>query len=139
MNPATITPSPTAVPSEKKRLDLDDIDCCFTIKACALLTGDAILCIPCCCFCGGCCGRYSACISKIESKELGKPGTERCGMNCQVQTLAGILMPITLCGCLWGCCGTCTPCVRGIVQCTMGVEKRAEVQPPQQSDTMTRD
>lgn len=134
MNHATVVP--TAVPPVKSTIELEDIDCCFTLKACALLTGDAFMCMPCCCFCGGCCGRYVPCIFKIDPNHFGKPGAERCVLVCQVQTLAGVLMPCTICGCLWGCCGVCTPCARGIVQCAMGVERRGSA--PVQQQEMKR-
>ena len=150
MNPATVVPvaGPVAEATEAttktvNKLALEDITCCLTLKACAYFTADAIMCIPCCCFCGGGCGRYSPCIFNVVPDESVKPGIERCQANCYVQCLASMLMPFTLCGCLWGCCGTATPCAKGIAQCVMGVESRANAkvvvsQPPPVQNVMTR-
>jgi hypothetical protein len=129
MNPATVVPvaGPVAEATEVRnanKLALEDITCCFTLKSCVYLTGDAVMCLPCCCFCGGCCGRYSPCVFNAFPDESIKPGPERFQATCYVQTFAAMLMPWTLCGCLWGCCGTCTPCAKGLAQCIMGVEAR---------------
>jgi hypothetical protein len=110
---------------DSNKLTLEDIDCFFTLKTCTYFTVDAIMCIPCCCFCGGCCGRYSPCIFNLNPDESLNPGYERFFANCVVQTVASMIMPCTLCGCLFGCCGTCTPCARGIAQCVIGVESRS--------------
>jgi hypothetical protein len=148
MNPATVVPvaGPVAEGTEVivvKKLELEDIDCCLTLKACALLSGDALCCIPCCCFCGGCCGRYNPCIINIDPSQSLKPGSERCQANCYIQSIAAMVMPCTFCGCLWGGCGLCTPCAKGVAQCTMGVESRANskvvvAQPPPVQNVMTR-
>lgn len=150
MNPATVFPvaGPVAEAIEAttknvNKLALEDITCCFTLKACAYLTADAIMCLPCCCFCGGCCGRYFPCIFNAVPDESVKPGTERCQATCYIQTFAAMLMPCTFCGCLWGCCGTATPCTKGIAGCVMGVESRANAkvivaQPPPVQNVMTR-
>jgi hypothetical protein len=37
---------------------LDDFNCAKTLNLCARLTLDSFCCVPFCCFCGGCCGRY---------------------------------------------------------------------------------
>ena len=58
------------------------------------LTIDAICCLPCCCFCGGC----SAC----TLQEVDDENTDRCEritVTCQAQTTTCFLMPVTKCGC----------------------------------------
>ena len=92
----------------------DDITCCLTLKTFGLLTLDAICCLPCCCFCGGCCGKYLPFVYKLDEKaaEQTKPGSETCSVVCCIQAGAAILLPCTCCGCLYCCCGIGTPCAK---------------------------
>lgn len=106
-----------------------DITCLWTVKTCALLSLDAVCCLPCCCFCGGCCGKYAPCVASsipsdgnIFSKTA---GSDRCLETCTLQTIASMLMPLTLCGCLWGACGLATPCARGALQKVMSRDRAA--------------
>lgn len=102
-------------------LQESDIDCCWTLKASALVTGDAICCLPCCCCCGGCCGRYSPLLAHLAQESI-EPGAEACQATCMAQLYAAILVPFTCCLCMWGCCGTATPCARAVAKCVMKVE-----------------
>ena len=111
---------------KKKEFNIDDVTCCFTLKASAFLTADALCCLPCCCCCGGCCGRYGPCITNSFPDESIKPGTERCQAVCMIQTYAACLLPATLCGCLWCGCGTFTPCAKCVVGCVAGVDRRSK-------------
>lgn len=115
-------------------LSEDDIDCWWTVKASAMATLDSICCLPCCCFCGGCCGRYSPFITNISGDTM-KPGSERCQGTCMTQMIAGIFVPFTGCLCLWGCCGAATSCARAIATCVVHVEHsnnttRVNIAPP---------
>ena len=47
-----------------------------------------------------------------EALKALNPGYEVFFITCYTQLLLGIIMPWTLCGCLWGCCGLATPCTR---------------------------
>ncbi len=107
----------------------DDIDCWWTIKASALATLDALCCVPCCCFCGGCCGRFDAFAMRLDGDDKTKQGFERFTATCTVQTYAGVIVPCTACLCCWACCGTATPCAKGLVSCVIGVEKDGKVHP----------
>ena len=107
-------------------LSEDDIDCWWTLKASAMATLDAVCCLPCCCFCGGCCGRYDPFIMQMSDEEL-KPGLEKCQATCATQASASIIVPCTGCLCLWGCCGTATSCAKGVATCVMRVEQKSKV------------
>jgi hypothetical protein len=93
---------------------VEEVTCGSTLKACALLTADAICCIPCCMCFGGCCGKYEPFAASAFSDLKTKPGYERFGAVCLVQCMAALFMPFTCCGCCWACCGTCTPCATGV-------------------------
>jgi hypothetical protein len=123
-----------------KKFHINDVNCLFTIKTCAFLTLDAFLCLPCCCFCGGCCGRFEPCIANMFPNDINsKPGGERCHTVCTVQCFSGILMPLSFCGCFWGFCGICTPCTKCLAQCMISVEKQNnKITPPVQVAEMTR-
>eukprot|EP00798_Chlamydomonas_sp_ICE-L_P012056 gene12056-15160_t len=54
----------------------DELTCCSTINACALLSLDALCCIPCCMCCGGCCGKYDTCVASAFDDLKSKPGQE---------------------------------------------------------------
>ena len=92
----------------------NDITCCLTLKAFGLFTLDAICCLPCCCFCGGCFGKYLPFVYKLDpvSSAQTKPGSETCSAVCSIQTGAALLLPCTCCGCLYCCCGIGTPCAK---------------------------
>lgn len=96
-----------------------NVTCLFTIDVCARLTVDAFCCLPCCCACGGCCGKYRSCV--VGASEIEKtfsppaPGFDRFMETCFVQASAACLMPFSLCGCLWACCGLATPCTAYVV------------------------
>lgn len=128
--------------SSDKKFQAEDIDCRFTLDLCARLSVDALCCLPCCCFCGGCCGRYKPCAAGLfpeESKDIEK-GSDTFMVTCWIQLLSGILMPSTLCGCLWACCGTATPCVKCVYNKVKKVESDnkavevATVAPPTQQN-----
>jgi hypothetical protein len=93
---------------------VEEVTCGSTLKACALLTADAICCIPCCMCFGGCCGKYEPFAASAFSDLKTEPGQQRFGTVCLVQCMAAMFMPFTLCGCCWACCGTCTPCATGV-------------------------
>lgn len=119
--------------------DMDKITCKNTLKLACGATMDAACCFTCCCFCGGCCGRYRAAAVDVLASldetivEGEKPGTERCMTTCMVQSAAGVIMPFTLCACLWFCFGLATPCAKFCVRCVLDVEKSAAaVEPPVQ-------
>ena len=103
------------VAQEVKRPTVDEMTCGSTLKACALLTADALCCIPCCMCFGGCCGKYEPYAASAFSDLKTKPGEERFASVCLVQCMAAMLMPFTCCGCFWACCGTCSPCARGVL------------------------
>jgi hypothetical protein len=97
-------------------IDKDDITCGDTLEVCARLSVDAACCLPCCCFCGGCCGKFRPCIAGAFPEEFSKEsGYERFGETCMAQLFAGFFMPSTFCGCLWACCGLATPCTRFVI------------------------
>ena len=120
--------TPTAQTKMASSLSEKDIDCLWTVEASARATVDALCCLPCCCFCGGCCGRYQPFVMRMSSETL-KPGLEVCQATCTIQAMAAILVPCTFCLCLWGCCGTATPCAKGVAGCVMKVEKGSAVVP----------
>ena len=118
----------------------DAIDCSFTLNLCSRLTVDALCCVPCCCFCGGCCGKYQPCAAgafpESETKDI-KQGSETFMITCYTQLMSGILMPWTFCGCCWACCGLGTPCVKSVyrkVRSNDPVQKNVSVTPPPQQD-----
>ena len=124
MNPATV--APLAAP--RREFDPDrDITCMFSLKLCAALSVDTVCCLPFCCFCGGCCGRIPPVIGLVmpEAIEDIKPGWDLCGVTCTTQCLAMSFMPFTGCGCLWACCGICTPLVKCVIKSTNTVDKNA--------------
>ena len=94
----------------------EDVTCCFTLNVCARLTVDAVCCLPCCCGCGGCCGRCMPCVADALPDEVFKgardTSSDVCMATCTTQFFAACLMPWTLCGCFWACCGLATPCAR---------------------------
>lgn len=92
-----------------------ELTCCSTINAFALLSLDALCCIPCCMGCGGCFGKYDSCISSAIDDTKTKPGQERMGSVCMLQCMAAMFLPFTCCGCCWACCGTCVPCATGVL------------------------
>jgi len=94
----------------------DELTCCNTINACALLSLDALCCIPCCMCCGGCCGKYDTCVASAFDDLKSKPGQDRMGTVCMVQCIAAMFLPFTFCGCCWACCGTCTSCASGVIK-----------------------
>ena len=112
----SIVNDPTIMAQIKKSNEFseNDITCCITLKAFGLLTLDAICCLPCCCFCGGCCGKYLPFMYKLDpvSSAQTKPGSETCGSVCLIQSLSAILLPCTCCGCFYCCCGIGTPCAK---------------------------
>jgi hypothetical protein len=118
--------SKTAKKDKTTKTTEEAVTCQSTIGACALLSLDAICCIPCCMCFGGCCGKYEPFATKafggIELKEI-KPGHERFQTVCFVQCLSAILMPFTCCGCCWACCGTCAPCAIGVIKSINGHEE----------------
>ncbi len=120
-------------------MDVDNLSCCDTIKLFSSATVDSICCIPCCCFCGGCCGKYNAAIMKHFPKEAEniKPGFDRFGSTCYIQLLECLLMTNTCCGFCWGCCGTCTPCAKFIIRKITKVETQSNTTQPPNIQTMT--
>ena len=68
------------------RILIDNINYPFTFNFCAALTLDAICCLTCCNFCGGCCGRYSPFILKAIG-ETPKPGIELFQITCYILKL----------------------------------------------------
>lgn len=120
-------------------LTQDDIDCWWTLKASAMATADALCCIPFCCFCGGCCGRYNPFVMRMTQETL-KPGIEVCQATCMTQSVAAVAVPCTLCLCLWGCCGTATPCAKGVAACVLNVERASSadavvvLEPPRRAE-----
>jgi hypothetical protein len=109
--------------------NIDDVTCLFTLKACAQLSVDAVCCIPCCCACGGCFGRYQPCIAESFPDQFEKKGGgNRSVETCFVQTVTGILMPFTCCGCLWACCGLATPCARCVIGCVVTQDEKNNAQ-----------
>ena len=109
--------------SNDDNFSIDDIDCAWTLKASLLATIDAICCVPCCCGCGGCCGRFNPYILQLASDDDEyKQGVERCQLTCMTQMVAGLIVPCTCCLCCFGCCGLATPCARGVARCVMSVE-----------------
>jgi hypothetical protein len=98
------------------------VNCQSTMCACALLSLDAICCIPCCMCFGGCCGKCGPFSAKAfggnEFSDIkpGKETNEAFQTVCFVQCVAAILMPFTCCGCCWACCGTCAPCAMCVIQ-----------------------
>jgi len=120
--------------------NIDEITCPSTVKLCAAASLDSLCCMTCCNFCGGCCGRVRPFTMKAMN-ENADPGMDLFLTNCYMQCIAGILMPFSLCGCFWACCGTCTPCVKGVYKCVISVEenngKQLAVVPPIKNE-MTR-
>ena len=109
-------------------LSLNDIDCWWTFKAAVLSSLDALCCIPCCCFCGGCCGRYNPFIMQLSNDTL-KPGIERCQVICATQLFAAIIVPFSGCLCCCGCCGIGSSCAKGIAACVLNVESTSTAAP----------
>lgn len=108
-----------------KTYNSDNITPEDTIALCARLTADSICCMFCCGFCGGCCGQHHAFVVDSFPNESIKsipPGKRRMMTTCCLQSLAGMIMPSTMYGCFWGCCGMCTQCVRHTLQCVVHVE-----------------
>jgi hypothetical protein len=115
---------------------IEDVTCCFTLNACARLTVDALCCIPCCCGCGGCCGRYKPCVAGAFPEDAVKElfeensGSERCLETFAVQTFSALILPWTLCGCFWACCGLATPCARCTLQCVIKQDEKNKKRTP---------
>jgi hypothetical protein len=108
------------------KLEDKDITCCFTLQACARLSVDAVCCVPCCCFCGGCCGRYNPIVIGLFPNNVAQhvnPGWDRFGLTCITQLIAASVLPSTFCGCCWAGCGLCTPCTRKVIEKVSQVEK----------------
>jgi hypothetical protein len=82
----------------------------------ASATADALLCLTCCCFCGGCCGEYASCTEHVVAASSGRPGQlskagdARCKATCAAQCLACVIVPPTLGMCFWFCCGAASWC-----------------------------
>ena len=96
----------------------ENLNCFNTIKLASYLTIDSICCVPCCCFCGGCCGKYNACVLGLFPNEAQsiQPGFDRFSSTCHIQMMSWTTMTFTCCGCCWACCGTCTPCAKFIAK-----------------------
>ena len=106
----------------------EEVTCMRTLHGFAWLSLDALCCLTFCTGCGGCCGRYEPFVAKVVTGMQTSPGSERSTAVCAVQCLAAIVLPLTFCGCLWGGCGLCTPCVNGIVKCVEDVETKPPIQ-----------
>jgi hypothetical protein len=120
------------IPEAKlKQFSEDDITCGLTLKAFGLLTLDAICCLPCCCFFGGCFGKYLPFIYKLDpiSAEQTKPGLETCAAVCNIQTGAALLLPITCCGCCYCCCGLGKPCAKMAFRKMQNNENHVSINP----------
>ena len=114
---------------------LDDIDCWWVVKASAMATLDALCCIPCCFFCGGCCGRYTPFLARMSDDRF-KPGIQTCNATCMSQVIAAVVVPGSCCVCCWGCCGTAVPCARSVARCVLNVENGASNKKNRHSTTM---
>ena len=128
-------PKQTALPVK----DDDLMNCYSTITACALLSLDAICCIPCCMGCGGCCGKYEPCVTSAVPGFETEPGQERFGVVCLVQCMAAMMLPFTFCGCCWACCGTCTPCAVGVINLVKSNNDPVTATKPPKKQTFERE
>jgi hypothetical protein len=100
------------------------------------LTGDAACCPFCCCFCGGCCGKYEPCIHHVIPLNT-SPGGERLQATFFLQCAAAAIMPFTLCGCCWACCGLCTSCTMCVAE-SARVNGVSKSQPRPETQIMSR-
>ena len=110
----------------------DDITCWFTLKAAALGSLDSLCCIPCCCFCGGCCGQYEP-FTSLVTQERSEPGCDRFNQTCMTQSTMALVVPFTCCLCFWCCCGTATPCAKALMACVSKNEETQSTPPPTQT------
>ena len=107
-------PMPVPVPAPAPP---PSIDCLFTLKACgAFMFGDAVCCLPFCHCCGGCCGKYDACVVHAVGPALAgvtKPGPDRCWHTCMFDMYA-CSAALLCCGCFLCGCGLGAPLIKGI-------------------------
>ena len=110
--------APAPVPTPAALPVVPSVDCLFTLKACgAFMCGDALCCLPFCHCCGGCCGKYDACVVHAVGPELAgvtKPGPERCWQTCMLDVYA-CSSAFMCCGCFLCCCGLGAPIIEGLV------------------------
>lgn len=116
---------------------IESINCPFTFNFCAAASLDAICCLTCCNFCGGCCGRYEPFTAIVMDEKMHgvkmQPGIEIFQATCFAQCIACMIMPASFCGCCWACCGIATPCMKCVVGCVQNVEhtnNKIAIQPP---------
>ena len=91
-------------------------NCIETLALCCSLNFiEAPCALFCCCFCGGCCGKYQSVTFKLYNKYTDKPIHENnyFGTNCFLQSYA-LCAPIFCCGCCFCCFGTGAFCMNSI-------------------------